>query len=133
MGVRHPLRADARLLEIQLHDQALSTSGAATQSFHYQGKRYGHILDPRNGYPSAGVYSATVVADSAAVADAFSTAFYVLGHEKSMEYCSLQENMATAIVVPGQHSGWIDIHTYGFCEEDIKIVQDQSCHFIRHD
>lgn len=133
VGVRHPLRADARLLEIQLHDQALSTSGAATQSFHHQGKRYGHILDPRNGYPSAGVYSATVVADSAAVADALSTAFYVLGHEKSMEYCSLQENMATAIVVPGDHSGRIDIHTYGFCEEDIKIVQNQSCQFIRHD
>ena len=133
VGVRHPLRADSRLLEIQLHDQALSTSGAATQSFHHQGKRYGHILDPRNGYPSAGVYSATVVADSAAVADALSTAFYVLGHEKSMEYCSLQKNMATAIVVPGQNSGRIDIHTYGFCDENIKIVQDQSCHFIRHD
>ena len=45
------------------------------QSFRHRGRRYGHILDPRSGRPAEGVLSSTVVAPTAALADALSTAF----------------------------------------------------------
>ena len=51
-----------RLGEILLHNAALSTSGSGTQYFMHEGRRYGHILDPRSGWPAEGVLSATVIA-----------------------------------------------------------------------
>ena len=49
-----------------------------------EGRRIGHILDPRTGEPAAVFGSATVVAPSALVADILSTAFFVLGPEKGL-------------------------------------------------
>ena len=60
IGVPHPLRPADRLAELYLVDQALGTSGSGTQFFQHGGRRYGHLLDPRTGWPATGVYSATV-------------------------------------------------------------------------
>ncbi len=46
VGVGDPLGGDRRLAEIRLSNRALATSGSSVQFFRYQGKRYGHILDP---------------------------------------------------------------------------------------
>ena len=70
IGLRHPLRPDQRLAEFTLQDQALGTSGSGSQFFHHQGKRYGHILDARTGWPAEQVLSATIIAPTAAEADA---------------------------------------------------------------
>jgi thiamine biosynthesis lipoprotein len=59
VALRHPLRPDMRLAEFVLRDQALGTSGSGTQFFHYQGQRYGHIIDPRTGWPADKLLSAT--------------------------------------------------------------------------
>jgi thiamine biosynthesis lipoprotein len=82
---RQALRRQARL---RLRDAALGTSGAGEQFLEVEGKRYGHVLDPRTGWPSSGVLSATVIAAQAAVADALSTAFLVGGPDLASRYCS---------------------------------------------
>jgi len=92
---RFPARA---LATIVLQNQALSTSGSAVQYFRYRGKRYGHIVDPRTGLPAEEVLSVTVVAPDAAQAEALSTAFFVLGVEKSLEYCHNHEGVAMFLV-----------------------------------
>jgi thiamine biosynthesis lipoprotein len=79
VGLRHPLRPGRQLASITLRDQALGTSGSGTQFFVDRGRRLGHLLDPRTGVPAEGVLSATVLAGSAAEADALATAAYVLG------------------------------------------------------
>jgi thiamine biosynthesis lipoprotein len=79
VGLRHPLRPGRRLAAITLENRALGTSGSGTQFFIDRGRRLGHILDPRSGRPAEGVISATVLAPSAAEADALATALYVLG------------------------------------------------------
>lgn len=81
VGLRHPLRPGRRLATILLRDRALGTSGSGTQFFVDRGRRIGHILDPRTGLPAEGVVSATVIAESAADADALATALFVLGAE----------------------------------------------------
>jgi thiamine biosynthesis lipoprotein len=65
----------------------MATSGSNIQFFRYEGRRYGHILDPRTGWPVEGMLSVTVLAPSAAVADALSTAFFVMGVEKARLCC----------------------------------------------
>jgi thiamine biosynthesis lipoprotein len=67
---------------------ALATSGAGEQFVDVDGVRYGHVLDPRTGWPARGVVSVSVVADDPAVADALSTAFLVGGRALAETYCA---------------------------------------------
>ncbi len=87
VGLRNPLLPDRPFATLLLKDAALSTSGTAVQWFRHEGKRYGHILDPRTGWPVETMLSVSVIAPDAALADALSTAFFVLGVEKALACC----------------------------------------------
>ncbi len=113
VGVRHPLRSDERMAEIILHNQALSTSGAGTQFFIRRGRRYGHILDPRTGRPAEGLYSATVVAPTAAEAEGLSTAFYVMGPQEAGEFCAARPEITALLVAPGDREGDVRLIALG--------------------
>jgi FAD:protein FMN transferase len=113
VGLRHPLRPSQRLAEFFLRDESLSTSGAGTQFFRHRGRRYGHILDPRTGQPAQGIYSATVIAPTAAEADALSTAFYVMGPAGVAEYCEAHREVAALLVTPGGREGEVTLHEFG--------------------
>jgi FAD:protein FMN transferase len=104
IGLPHPLRPGERLMEIPLEGRALGTSGSGTQFFEHGGKRYGHLLDPRTGWPAKDVYTATAIAPTAAEADALSTAFYVMGPEKTGQYCAKRPEVAAVLVCPGDRS-----------------------------
>lgn len=99
VGIGNPLLTKRRLGTVILRNQAMSTSGSNIQFFRYEGRRFGHILDPRSGWPVEGMVSVTVIAESAAVADAVSTAFFVLGVEKAAECCDNLSGVG-AILVP---------------------------------
>ena len=62
-----------------LRDGAVCTSGNYRRYFEIDGKRYSHIIDPRTARPVAYAPSVTVVAPTAAEADAWATALSVLG------------------------------------------------------
>jgi FAD:protein FMN transferase len=118
VALRHPLKPTQRLAEIWLRDRALGTSGSGVQFFHHQGRRYGHVLDPRTGWPAEGVLSATVLAPTAAWADAASTACFVLGPAGTEEYCRNHPEVAAILVCPGQRSGSLDIQAFGLQADD---------------
>jgi thiamine biosynthesis lipoprotein len=84
-----------------MRDASLSTSGSEEQFFEYQGKRYGHIIDPRSGSPAECVTSVTVIAQSAAMADALATAFYVGGRELAERYCAAHPEILTIMLLSG--------------------------------
>lgn len=98
VGIGNPLFTNRRLATLLLKDQAMSTSGSNIQYFRHEGRRFGHILDPRSGWPVEGMLSVTVLADSAAVADAISTAFFVLGVEKAVQCCENLEGIGVILV-----------------------------------
>jgi len=99
VGIRHPLFPKENWATVLLKESALSSSGSGVQSFRHAGKRYGHILDPRTGLPAEGMLSVTVLAPTAAEADALSTAFFVMGLEKAREYCDNQREIG-AVLIP---------------------------------
>ena len=101
VGLRHPLRPSRRLATITLDDRALGTSGSGTQFFIDRGRKLGHILDPRTGLPAEGVISATVLAPTAAAADALSTALYVLGPAGLPLIAPPGGPVAAILVLPG--------------------------------
>lgn len=100
IGLRNPLLPQRRLGTILLRDQALATSGTAVQHFRFEGKRYGHIIDPRTGWPTDTMLSVTVLAPTAAEADALSTAFFVGGVEIARRYCSNHRSVSALLIPP---------------------------------
>jgi thiamine biosynthesis lipoprotein len=113
VALRHPLRHEQRLGEITLRDRALGTSGSGNQFFHFAGKRYGHVIDPRTGYPADGVLSATVLAPTAAQADALATAFFVMGPEDTLSFCQAHPELGALLVCPGEQIGSVEILAVG--------------------
>lgn len=122
VDLRHPLRPERTIAEIRLRDRALGTSGAGTQFFRHGGRRYGHILDPRTGRPAERVYSASVLASSAADADALATALYVLGPERAAAWCREHPEIGLLMVVPGAGAKQIEVVTGGLAEDDLRLV-----------
>ena len=124
IGLRHPIHPGTRLAEIPLRDEALGTSGTNRQHFYHGGRRYGHILDPRTGFPAEGVLSATVIAPTAAQADAWATACYVLGPERSLELLASHPELSALLVVPGGSADQIRCITAGPAAERWRILAD---------
>lgn len=90
VGIRHPRQEGQLLGVVDAVDKAVVTSGDYERYFvDKKGKRWHHILNPTTGYPAeAGLISVTVVADTAIKADALSTAIFVAGEERGLEYLS---------------------------------------------
>ena len=121
IGVKDPLRDQRRLGQVELHERALGTSGAQFQSFRHQGRRYGHILDPRTGRPADSVLSVTVLAPTAAEADALSTAFYVMGPEAALSHCRQNPSIAAMVFVSAAGNKW-ELHHCGLAEESAELL-----------
>jgi thiamine biosynthesis lipoprotein len=69
---------------LQITDLSMATSGNYRNFYYKDGKKYAHTIDPHTGLPvEHSLLSATVVAQRCAIADAYATAFMVLGLEKS--------------------------------------------------
>ncbi len=124
VGVPHPLRPTLRLAELRLRNRALGTSSSAAQFFRYRGRRYGHILDPRTGWPAEKTLSATVLAPSGAQADALSTAFFVMGHEAALRYCEAHPEIAALLVVPDAGGRGFEVHSVGLAEGEFEMLAD---------
>ena len=99
--ISHPLSAGTSLGTLWLRDRAMGTSAATFQYFEHHGRKLGHILDPRIGWPARGVDSATVIAPTAAQADALATAFFILGPRKVEEYCRTHDQVGAILLLEG--------------------------------
>jgi thiamine biosynthesis lipoprotein len=100
VGLQNPLLPDRLFATVLLKNAALATSGTAVQWFRHEGRRYGHILDPRTGWPDETLLSVSVIAPDSAMADALSTAFFVLGVEKSLVCCDNLPGSVRAVFFP---------------------------------
>jgi FAD:protein FMN transferase len=72
-----------RRTSLRLKDAAISTSGDYENYFVVDGRRYGHILNPRTGMPVEGIASCTVIAPTCMESDALATALFVYGPERT--------------------------------------------------
>ncbi|HEX6811314.1 MAG TPA: FAD:protein FMN transferase [Planctomycetota bacterium] len=88
--------AEQAIRSLPLRDQALCTSGVTRNALLANGRAMHHIFDPRTGSSACrGVVSVSVVADSAALADALGTAFLVLGDEATSRLLPSLRQLAT--------------------------------------
>lgn len=87
VGLRNPF-GDGYLGVLEVHDLAVVTSGNYERYFVGEdGNTYGHIIDPADGYPAKnGLASVTVLAKDGKYCDVLSTALFVMGREKAVDY-----------------------------------------------
>lgn len=94
IGIQDPRGEEGDILGVVdlSGSKMIATSGDYEKFFEADGKRYHHILDPATGYPADNdLISVTVISDSGFLSDALSTACFVMGLEKGMDYVDKKE------------------------------------------
>ena len=97
IGVQHPRNKNEIIETIHLTDEAVVTSGDYERFFMKNGVRYHHILNPETGFPAENTISVTVIAKTAIMADALSTAFFVMNPQDAVELSNKLPDVETMI------------------------------------
>lgn len=98
--LRDPYDADKAAGFLCLRNYSLSTSGNYQKFFQMGGKTYAHIVNPTTGRPVENMLAAIVLAPRASEGDALSTAFYVMGFERSRKYLATHQNLIAIFYLP---------------------------------
>ena len=98
---------------LNITDMAMATSGNYRNFYYKDGKKYAHTIDPKTGHPvQHNILSATVIAKRCAMADAYATAFMVVGLDKAKEILGRHKDLKAYIIYDkgGKYGIW---HTEG--------------------
>ncbi len=99
IGVQDPNNLSGHLGIVSVEEMAVVTSGSYQRYFEQDGKLYHHIIDPATAAPAeSGLQSVTILCESGTMADALSTAMFILGEEAAIEYCHTYGGFAMILV-----------------------------------
>ncbi len=101
IGISDPSEPSVAIVELRFTgSMALVTSGSYQRYFEEDDTRYHHILDPKTGRPAqSGLASVTVLAQNGTMADAYSTALFVMGLERSAEFWRQEQNFEAVFIL----------------------------------
>ncbi|HEY5510789.1 MAG TPA: FAD:protein FMN transferase [Prolixibacteraceae bacterium] len=100
---------------LTLKEKAISTSGSYRKYYEENGIRYSHTIDPSNGYPvKHNLLSVSVLADDCITADAYATAFMVMGLEKSKDFLARNGELEAYFISDDKNGGFSVFYTLGF-------------------
>ncbi len=106
---------------VGLTNQALATSGNYRNFYIEDGKKYAHTIDPKTGYPvQHSLLSTTVLADSCMTADAYATAFMVMGLEKSIEVARQVSEIEVYFIYADEEGNYQSYISDGFKSKLLK-------------
>ena len=92
---------------LDLEDKALATSGNYRKFYEKDGVKYAHTINPFTGYPAQNqLLSVTVIHESCMLADAYATAFMVMGVKKSKQFLKTHPEIEIYLVYTGKDSSW---------------------------
>lgn len=87
------------IFKVPAGSHGVVTSGNYRKFYIKDGKKYAHTIDPRTGYPvTHSLLSATVIASSAMLADAYATYFMVIGLEASKQFLAVHQDMEACLI-----------------------------------
>ena len=86
LGIAHPHRTGTAIATLPLMAGALATSGSYERFIEIAGRQYGHLVDPRTGWPIDGLLSVSVVARQAIVAGSLASVAMLLGRDGGLAW-----------------------------------------------
>lgn len=103
VGIQIPTDTKDGMVEadyiFEMTGKSVATSGNYRNYKEINGERYNHIADPRTGVcRSSNLLSVTVIADDCATADAYATAFMVMGLDEAMAFLNKHPELAGHLV-----------------------------------
>jgi FAD:protein FMN transferase len=102
VGLLDPEHPGCRRAVLRLCNRGMGTSAITHQHFMHEGRKLGHLLDPRTAWPAVGMLSATATAPTAAEADALATAFFILGPDRAQSYCEAHPEIGAVLLSADQ-------------------------------
>lgn len=100
---------------LSISDIAVTTSGNYRKFYYKDGKKYAHTINPKTGYPvSHNLLSATVIAPTCIMADAYATAFMVVGVDSAMALCKRIPGMDCYLIYTDELGKYQVTYTDGF-------------------
>lgn len=100
VAVKNPISDENYLGVLHISDKCVITSGGYERYFEENGKTYHHILNPRTGYPAdSDLLSVTIVNDNPTLADALSTALFVMGKEQAENFWESHNDLFDCILM----------------------------------
>ena len=100
VGILNPKDSSTYVGYVEVSDRSVITSGSYQRRFVENGEVYHHIINPKTGYPAkSGLLSVTIISKDGTLADALSTACFVLGKEKTMELYNSKKFDFEAILI----------------------------------
>ncbi len=113
VGIEHPRTSKTYIDRFVAGDVAVATSGDGKRFVVRDGKRYGHILDPKTGQPTSDCQSVSIVTADPVAADAYATAVFVMGTTAGMRWVEERAGIEAMIVDARgnviRSSGWSTI------------------------
>jgi len=101
------------------------TSGVYERFFVDNGKRYHHIFSPKGGYPvSNGFLSVTIITGVSAIADALSTAVFVMGYEKGADLLESIEGVEAIFVFENMEIRLTSGVNFTLSDNDYRILRN---------
>ena len=92
---------------LDLEDKALATSGNYRKFYEQAGVKYAHTINPFTGFPAQNrLLSVTVIHDNCMLADAYATAFMVMGVKKSKKFIKAHPEIEIYLVYTGKDGAW---------------------------
>ena len=108
---------------VKIKDKSLATSGNYKKFYIEDGKKYAHIIDPFTGYPSKNnLLSTTVITENCMTADAYATAFMVMGFEKSKQFLSENKNLNLEVYFIYDENGEWKIYSSKNFDKNQEVV-----------
>jgi len=102
---------------IELRDRAMATSGNYRKFYEEDGVRYSHTIDPETGFPvKHSLLSVSVIADDCGSADAWATAFLVMGLEKGKKFLEERDDLEAFFIYSGEEGFLMTWATEGMKE-----------------
>jgi thiamine biosynthesis lipoprotein len=98
VAIADPRRRDDVALRMNVRYGSIATTGNSERGIVVDGRRLGHVLDPRTGRPSPDFGSLTVWAEDAATADCLATGLYVLGPEAALCWAAGRDDVAVVVL-----------------------------------
>lgn len=97
--ISHPHHRQQAVASFAIDHGSVATSGNSERGLQVNGRKIGHLLDPRSGQPAPDFGSVTVWAPSALAADCLSTALYVMGPDAAMNWASQNPSIEVLILI----------------------------------